>query len=678
MDWMDEVRRVLQWLEEEEAFREFYFRDPEAALEALEAAGQSLSDFARRTLLERITADTFAEEYERFMDVGVTMGEAAPDVSEALPLLDYPQPARVVSTGFAAPETPDAPLDRERPLSPQADYFFWLEVGERVAGSIETADHDLPLDKLPETAVLDVVLYAFGDGLQLTPGADSGQLQVQDDGTVRVARRVAAPAAGDLLERRLFFPVRAGARGVHRLRCNIYYRQNLVQSRLITARVGEESDDGPALRAELDYTLSRSLDGAHLQGMGTTRLSVMLNDNGNGTHGFRFFGEEEFRHDTALGEMELMTQITKARGALRQAMWGDEDPYKQGKKYRYYGELDEAQLAADLKTMALRGSRFYVDLIGRLAGSVDKAWELADLMRQPGQVQIASKESSRLVVPVSLFYDYELDDGKPLDAYEICPTFMAAVHDGTPLADTDCFQGNCPSADFTTVCPSGFWGFRHAIGLPVSVRSAPEAPVAIVGDDKGPKVALNVATSFALLETHEQALEAMDLHGERADSRDEALDNMKRTKSEVVYFYCHGGAADGMPFLNVGDLDDDWLTATMLFQKRIRWREKRPLVFINGCHTTNLTPEIAMDFVNAFVSTSHAAGVIGTEITIFEPLAVAFAETFFNCFLRQGQTVGEAIRSARLELLGQGNPLGLVYIPFALPGLQLSKTSADG
>jgi hypothetical protein len=169
----------------------------------------------------------------------------------------------------------------------------------------------------------------------------------------------------------------------------------------------------------------------------------------------------------------------------------------------------------------------------------------------------------------------------------------------------------------------------------------------------------------------------MDLHGERADSRDEALQNMKRTKSEVVYFYCHGGSADGLPFLNVGALDDDWLTATMLFQKRIRWRQKRPLVFINGCHTTNLTPEIAMDFVNAFVSTSHAAGVIGTEITIFEPLAVAFAETFFDCFLRRGQTLGEAVRSARLELLGQGNPLGLVYIPFALPGLRLGENGGQ-
>lgn len=49
MDWMDEVRRVLQWLEADEAFRAFYFRDPEAALAALEAAGEPLSDFARRT-----------------------------------------------------------------------------------------------------------------------------------------------------------------------------------------------------------------------------------------------------------------------------------------------------------------------------------------------------------------------------------------------------------------------------------------------------------------------------------------------------------------------------------------------------------------------------------------------------------------------------------------------------
>ena len=101
------------------------------------------------------------------------------------------------------------------------------------------------------------------------------------------------------------------------------------------------------------------------------------------------------------------------------------------------------------------------------------------------------------------------------------------------------------------------------------------------------------------------------------------------------------------------------------------WEKIRPLVFINGCHTTQITPERALDFVSGFIETSGAAGVIGTEITIFEPLAVQFAEECLRRFLFENQTLGEAVRGARLHLLKQGNPLGLVYIPYALPALKL-------
>jgi hypothetical protein len=74
--------------------------------------------------------------------------------------------------------------------------------------------------------------------------------------------------------------------------------------------------------------------------------------------------------------------------------------------------------------------------------------------------------------------------------------------------------------------------------------------------------------------------------------------------------------------------------------------------------------------VSYLIATSRAAGVIGTEITVFEPLASAFAEDCLRRFLA-GDALGWAIRDARLALLKAGNPLGLVYLPYALPSLQL-------
>ena len=66
--------------------------------------------------------------------------------------------------------------------------------------------------------------------------------------------------------------------------------------------------------------------------------------------------------------------------------------------------------------------------------------------------------------------------------------------------------------------------------------------------------------------------------------------------------------------------------------------------------------------------------MVGTEITLFEPLACTFAEEFMRRFLG-GTSVGKAILEARLALLKNSNPLGLVYIPYALASLRLAENS---
>jgi hypothetical protein len=139
----------------------------------------------------------------------------------------------------------------------------------------------------------------------------------------------------------------------------------------------------------------------------------------------------------------------------------------------------------------------------------------------------------------------------------------------------------------------------------------------------------------------------------------------------VVYLYCHGGVSNDVPFLVVGH-DDPVITPDNLFEDLYWGDGTRPLVFINGCHTTALEPESALEFVTAFVDNAAAAGVVGTEITIFEPLARAFAEDCLRRFLA-GTPIGESVRRTRLGLLKEGNPLGLVYIPFVTPGLRLSN-----
>ena len=605
----------------------------------------------------------------------------------ATPTEPEPSPA-VISTGFAAQQTPDQPLSPQTALLRGGHYYFWLQLGEQVAQSIELQTVSIPKEYAHAGATLKVVLFAFPGGLILDDSACMGELRLSERGGAVVQWQPASLQLASLTAQRLFFPVSVPehvALGTSlRLRCNIYCNHVLLQSRIVTVDVDQQprdADSPPALRSLLDYSICDAVgQSAQLQRVVPHKLSVLLNDNDDGTHSFRFFGSDgkrDVRKEASLDEDTLHSHIRHARGALRRAAWGDEDPWKGssgGQSYRY-AEQPRAkllsQLYSDLIPLAVSGSRFYVGIIRGLAGSVEASWDLQALMREPGLVQIASKVTARHMVPAALLYDQPLDDGQPASAYKICPAFRAAMDSARPLEETDCLLGRCPSYDSdTTICPSGFWGYRHLLGMPLTGPSRTDPQPTILYENS-PHLSACVSLDLREFAIHEKALKALrkDLIWQCADSAPETFEVMREGHSHIVYFYCHGGTVRDMPYLEVGK--GEAITPASLFRKRIRWTDPRPLVFLNGCHTVALDPEQVMDLVTEFVEVAQATGVIGTEITIFEPLARAFAEECLGRFL-SGQPIGQAVRGARLGLLKAGNPLGLAYNPFVLASVTLA------
>jgi hypothetical protein len=593
--------------------------------------------------------------------------------------------ARVVSTGFAPEAEAAAPLVPSMPLACAQPYYFWLEVGEPVAESMEETPTALPAEKLPPEARLKVALFALDPGIGIDPDADVGELQLLPDGSVQVAHQPAdppvVPAGSDLLARRLFFPVQVlDKEGVYHLRCSIYYEQILVQSRLVRARVMRQPRSlAGALQSTVDYTLSRTLRGDALARLAPHQVSLMARDNGDGSHGFHFFGADEFKSDAEFDGQELEDLIEQARGALRRAAWGVEGPWD-GQDYRYAGPRDLGRLTGDLVRFAIRGYRFYDAIINRLAGGAAQAYRLEELMRAPGMVQIALRGSARFVLPAALIYDYGFDTNARFGDYDLCPDFLEALDGPAGLEACRCFEGACPSrGEETIICPSGFWGYRHNLGMPFSVAGGPDLPPEIAYGER-PELAVGVSTDRAFTRRvgHERSLQALrpGVGWHYGATRDQVLGLLKGTEPHLVYFYCHGGMAGNVPYLQVGPRSERGITRDNLRFKRIRWEATRPLVFLNGCHTTALTPGVALEFLSAFVENTAASAVIGTEITIFEPLACTFAEAFLARFLA-GVPVGRAVREARLALLKTGNPLGLVYIPFALASLRLQQLEAN-
>jgi len=616
------------------------------------------------------------------IDMEVKTTAAAPGKKAPKAARKKPRGPRVVNTGFAPCTTPDKALDPKMPLRAGDQYFFWLEIGPPQKKSIEKTPGNIP--EVPAEAILTVVLFGFKDGLIITPGADLGELKVQRDQTVCVTRQPLAesPPPSVRREQRLFFPVAAPAKcGKYRLRCHIYWGQLLLQSRIIRALVREVPQlvtRGQALQSALDYTLSPSLAASRITKFKDQRhdlkhrLSLFMNRNDDGTHSFHLFGtdrQERFKQDDIrFREGELQGMITQARRTLRLASWDSDKEWQEGFSYKYKDrKLDLIRLKSDLTNLACWGHAFYTAVRNRLAGGDAAGEQLEKVMLEPGIVQLAMKEAPSYVLPAALIYDYPLDTGA--EKFSLCPSFTTALEQNQPLADLGCFHGHCPSrSDLQTICASGFWGFRHCLGMPLSVAEGPDAPSSIPVQQEL-HMCMIVATDMKLLSGHSKKLQGLRprMVWNYADQRDEAFKVMKEFP-HLVYFYCHGGLLSGMPYLLVGNKGT--IDPSNLYDYKIEWEAPRPLVFINGCNTAALEPLQALEFITPLVTHSHCAGVIGTEITIFEELSTVFAEECLGRFF-QGESIGAALRGARLKVLAEGNPLGLVYIPYVMATLTL-------
>jgi hypothetical protein len=172
------------------------------------------------------------------------------------------------------------------------------------------------------------------------------------------------------------------------------------------------------------------------------------------------------------------------------------------------------------------------------------------------------------------------------------------------------------------------------------------------------------------------------------NTRDEIEIALGQEELEMVYFYCHGkrqalpGTNTTTPYIGIGknesiappDITTAWQIADW---NETHWKEVSPLVFINGCHTAELTPELLVNFVDSFIGV-HAAGVIGTEILLLQEVAGEAAEQLFVTMQSKNVDgeyfgIGKAMRQMRLHFLGKGNLLGLAYTPYCSADLKLSS-----
>jgi hypothetical protein len=584
---------------------------------------------------------------------------------------------QTLSLGFVTPEAPDAYLLKRQMLAAATRYLLWVEIAPKpTAPSLDGGE---PMHGLRQDDELDVIVFPFPDQLALE-GERHGRIQIRAGGNAVItpAYRVAA-VASEAARSTLYFAVRTPDRlGRFALRVHVYCRGVLLQSHVVTAEVGKAgAQRSDAQTRKVDYNLSARLDASLITPDTDVRASLFINDDGRGTHSFRFVssnaGVPEHVGDAHVDGGQLTRMVQLARKALRWSAWGTEEPWTSAHPCKFADKLDREKLVPALEGMARRGAQLYMQISEQFS-FMDSNDPLREHMRAPGRVQIALKESPDAILPIALIYDYPLDSG--LKKLSICETALDAIAAGKPLADEPCFQGRCPSYDKNSVvCPGGFWGFRHDLGVPLHLKNGEAAVTIPRGSGVRAFAPISNDAAFTKRDAHLKVLTGLDAQAgwfEILKSREDCLSRLKEAR-QLIYFYCHGGIteSDKVPFLEVGDDDSDPILAQTLFNEKIKWPGPlRPLVILNGCHTTATSAEEIFSMLTAFASSCNAAGIIGTEITNFELIAGIFAEELLRRFLK-GEQLGSCVRLARLELLRRGNPLGLIYIPFALPSLHL-------
>ncbi len=577
----------------------------------------------------------------------------------------------------------ETPLPKATILGVGQRYQLRLDIGPLSPDSVvENAERNpFPVESLPETQTghwLDVVVVS--DDFTVSPRRHgvflpkSGASWVCDciPGTDHVCNP-------DARRPHLFISMEAPQRPGHgRLRVGVYYGKNLLQSQLLTAHVAEMQQHGSGYSSTIDYTLTSTL--AEVSFLPPRTLNILTNQNADGTHRVVINGAMDDVLAFRLTEGQMRGTVNAAREALRNVHF-EEYGGQLGSLRQRRNLLDENnakttdQFIADLRRLAPLGWSLWTMLLEDHA----EWWET---LRAPSTIQVSRISGSAFMFPWALVYDIPLES---YAQYTMCPllerwTEMSAAINAS--------SRRCPfehvHANKNVLCPFGFWGFKHIIeqpasqpkdrNLPLEVRATNRPPVLVMG--------LSLQLDSRLTQQHVDAIKGRlpRFHVYDYDS----LDQIKAALAdsiEVVYFYCHGrreilpGTDQAIPYLELGRGErfqpqdiTAWRAADWPPQ---HWRESSPLVFINGCHTAELTPELLVNFVDKFIA-AYASGVIGTEIALEQGVASEAAEQFFGPFQGGEMSVGQALHQMRLHLLSKGNLLGLAYTPYCSTDLKLS------
>lgn len=570
----------------------------------------------------------------------------------------------------------DTQIDRHKPIEPGRSIRLRLDIGEYSPISAVVRPEPLPEHLLPRDIWLDVMVSSSdfkikkniyetlssttAQGRFFLPG-DGGPARMED-GDFFMYFNLVAPTT----------PMSANAR------IGYYYRNHLVQSQLLTADIGGAKG---GYRIDIDFSLTNSLlDIADLPAR--QQISILTNSNNGGHQIVVRPGNVEGRIINQACTYHLKEEkVDRIVSELREVLRSRIAPAKEKRR-------SKKELETDLRLLAPLGQNLWDETVAQCIRDIYPSLKT----NEPVVIQISRPTTADYTFPWSFIYDIPIYEEDP-NKLKLCPLVEKwddQNYQLIALGSRRCPEATGPngSHESDTLCPFGFWGYQYDVEQ-LSSSETPEMNISVPGNAVFPFPAILTQYDIKLNELSNHILamkEVIKQHFQGVDLKEgKDLPTIRQIMGQdapFIYFFCHGERGEyGDPdtYLGVGNYEKfrakdfrKWVKEWDWNDNRTVWDKVRPLIFINACHALEIQNKTLVSYLDAFITNSHAAGVIGPEVKVKTSVAMDIGLEFSRLFF-SGKSVGETMHLLRTDYLADGNLYGLIYTPYCWSDLTIKK-----
>lgn len=582
-------------------------------------------------------------------------------------------PPRYVDTTFYK-EKERIPVKSGHTLSAQKWYQLEVAIRKKPTG-ITVEGERPPLTELKQKEDITLFVTVKSDGFEIENPVST----------------LVLPPRGDSKEN-AYFRVRpeketASLKELATLYVRVYYEFNLLEVAKIQAEVVGEFEDDTYSQFELKEPITCRIErherdyDIDVENTIPRKMHIDITREDNEyVFTFAFWNDVERKVEFPDVPSKLTTSVLEdVLVTLRKKLWEIVMFETYGKEL----EGDEIVFSKYMKELASLGRDLWVTLFkihGGPAMSHVGTWLEDHPLERGSIIQISVEEGAdTFVFPWSLLYFKEYPDNMD------------------ELPDLD-----------------GFWGLRYVIEQRLPVRKYHLISRKWSTEDISIELENGIEIAF-MLWPFKQASEQKNLinslatrfHGQIATGSpiikpETAYNLLADCTSHIIYFYTHGYTRyrevdicrfdfrtwyetlpSGSPFREdkelkrtyerlkeheAGNIKSSYiglrygkLYLIKLYDKKINLHN-HPIVFLNMCESAQVIPSLSESFIDFFIKRG-ARCVIGTECSMRPVFAHYFSKEFFEA-LANGESVGQALLSARQKFIKLKNPLGLAYTLF--------------